>query len=67
MEKDTVWQALADYRQGKGDFSDCYLGRANEHAGSPISLTFDKTPKGESTVSGPHRLRKNANAPLGPF
>ena len=46
MEKDAVWQALADYRQGKGDFSDYYLGRANEHAGSPITLTFDKTLKG---------------------
>jgi predicted nucleic-acid-binding protein len=46
VEKDTVWQALSDYRQGKGDFSDYYLGRANEKAGAAITLTFDKTLKG---------------------
>jgi len=45
-EKDTVWQALSDYRQGKGDFSDYYLGRANEKAGAAITLTFDKTLRG---------------------
>lgn len=45
-EKDTVWQALSDYRQGKGDFSDYYLGRANEKAGAANTLTFDKTLKG---------------------
>jgi predicted nucleic-acid-binding protein len=45
-EKDTVWQALSDFRQGKGDFSDYYLGRANEKAGAAITLTFDKTLKG---------------------
>ncbi len=46
VEKDTVWQALSDYRQGKGDFFDYYLGRANEKAGAAITLTFDKTFKG---------------------
>ena len=46
VEKDTVWQALSDFRQGKGDFSDYYLGRANEKAGAAITLTFDKTLKG---------------------
>jgi len=46
VEKDTVWQALSDYRHGKGDFSDYYLGRANEKAGAAITLTFDKTLKG---------------------
>lgn len=45
-EKDMIWQALSDYRQGKGDFSDYYLGRANEKAGVAITLTFDKTLKG---------------------
>ncbi len=48
LEKDTVWQSLADYRQGKGDFSDYYLGRANERAGAPITLTFDKILRGSS-------------------
>jgi predicted nucleic-acid-binding protein len=45
-EKDTVWQALAEFRRGKGDFSDYYLARANEAAGAAITVTFDKTLKG---------------------
>jgi predicted nucleic-acid-binding protein len=45
-DKDTVWHALADYRQGKGDFSDYYLGRANERDGAPQTLTFDRALKG---------------------
>jgi predicted nucleic-acid-binding protein len=45
-EKDTVWQALAEFRRGKGDFSDYYLARANETAGAAITITFDKTLKG---------------------
>jgi len=46
VEKDVIWQALSDYRRGKGDFSDYYLGRANVKAGAAITLTFDKTLKG---------------------
>jgi predicted nucleic-acid-binding protein len=45
-DKDTVWHALEEYRQGKGDFSDYYLGRANERDGAPQTLTFDKALKG---------------------
>jgi len=45
-DKDTVWHALADYRHGKGDFSDYYLGRANERDGAAQTLTFDKALKG---------------------
>ena len=45
-DKDTVWHALAEYRQGKGDFSDYYLGRVNERDGAPQTLTFDKALKG---------------------
>lgn len=45
-EKNIVWQALADYQHGKADFSDYYLGRANEKEGSRITLTFDKLLKG---------------------
>lgn|GEM_PF-605212 len=26
-DKDVLWQALADYQRGKGDFPDCILGR----------------------------------------
>ena len=45
-DKDAVWHALADYRHGKGDFSDYYLGRANELDGAAQTLTFDKALKG---------------------
>ncbi|HSB69064.1 MAG TPA: type II toxin-antitoxin system VapC family toxin [Candidatus Methylomirabilis sp.] len=45
-DKDTVWHALAEYRHAKGDFSDYYLGRANERDGAPQTLTFDKALKG---------------------
>lgn len=45
-EKDLVWHALAEYRQGNGDFSDYYLGRANERDGASVTLTFDKSLKG---------------------
>jgi len=46
-EKDLLWLALADYRSGKGDFSDYYLGRANERAGAKVTLSFDSALKGE--------------------
>jgi predicted nucleic-acid-binding protein len=45
-DKDTVWHALAEYRHGKADFSDYYLGRANERDGASHTLTFDKALKG---------------------
>ena len=46
-EKDLLWLALADYRSGKGDFSDYYLGRANERAGAKVTLSLDSALKGE--------------------
>ena len=46
-QKDIVWAALGDYRHGKADFSDYYVGRANEKHGAPLTLTFDKALKGE--------------------
>jgi len=46
-EKDLLWLALADYRSGKGDFSDYCLGRANERAGAKVTLSFDSALKGE--------------------
>jgi predicted nucleic-acid-binding protein len=45
-EKETVWQALDEYHLGKGDFSDYYLGIANEDDGAEVTLTFDKGLKG---------------------
>jgi predicted nucleic-acid-binding protein len=46
-EKDLLWLALTDYRSGKGDFSDYYLGRANERAGAKVTLSFDTALNGE--------------------
>ncbi|MCP3954559.1 MAG: type II toxin-antitoxin system VapC family toxin [Desulfobacterales bacterium] len=40
--KDIVWQAFIDYHNGKADFSDCFIGRANKKAGADVTLTFDK-------------------------
>ncbi|MBI5966289.1 MAG: type II toxin-antitoxin system VapC family toxin [Deltaproteobacteria bacterium] len=45
-EKEVVWQALNEYRKDKGDFSDYYLGRINEKVGAEITLTFDKSLRG---------------------
>lgn len=45
-DKDNVWRSLADYRVGKGDFADYYLGRSNESGGAEITLTFDGVLKG---------------------
>ena len=45
-DKDILWLALAEYRHGRGDFSDYYLGRANQRAGAKITLSFDRALKG---------------------
>ena len=45
LEKDTVWGAWRDYRDGKADFSDYYLGRRHHQAGADITLSFDKALK----------------------
>ena len=42
-----VIEAMSNYRSGKGDFSDYYLGRANERAGAKVTLSFDTALKGE--------------------
>jgi len=44
--KDLVWRSLADYRAGKGDFSDHLLGRLNEDAGASVTKTFDRALRG---------------------
>lgn len=48
VDKDILWLALAEYRHGRGDFSDYYLGRANQRAGATITLSFDRALKGNS-------------------
>lgn len=40
--KDVAWRALADFRKGKGDFSDYLIARSNESGGALTTLTFDK-------------------------
>jgi predicted nucleic-acid-binding protein len=40
-DKDVLWQALADYQRGKGDFSDYVLGRGARVAGCQHTVTFD--------------------------
>jgi predicted nucleic-acid-binding protein len=45
--KDIVWAALSDYRHGRADFSDYYVGRANEKQGASLTLTFDKALRGD--------------------
>ena len=44
--KDLVWRSLADYRAGKGDFSDHLLGRLNEDDGASVTITFDRALRG---------------------
>jgi predicted nucleic-acid-binding protein len=44
--KDLVWRSLADYRAGRGDFSDHLLGRLNEDEGASVTMTFDKALRG---------------------
>ena len=46
--KDLVWRSLADYRAGRGDFSDHLLGRLNEDEGASITMTFDKALRGNA-------------------
>ena len=41
-DKDLVRRALADYRQGPGDFSDYLIGWRNRHAGCSETVTFDR-------------------------
>lgn len=47
-QRDAVWRALAEYRAGKGDFSDYLLAESNHQAGATETLTFDKALKGSS-------------------
>lgn len=46
--KDLVWRSLADYRAGRGDFSDHLLGRLNEDEGASVTITFDRALRGNS-------------------
>ena len=45
-DRDLVRQALSDYRDGKGDFSDYLLARRAEQAGATLTYSFDRKLKG---------------------
>ena len=44
--KDHLWQALGDYRDGKADFADYLIGRVAARSGCKETLTFDQSLKG---------------------
>ena len=46
-QKDVVYLALRQYRQGKADLADYLIGRLNRTAGCSVTVTFDKSLKGE--------------------
>jgi predicted nucleic-acid-binding protein len=41
-DKNSLWQALAGFRQSGADFADCLIGAKNVGAGCASTLTFDK-------------------------
>ena len=41
-DKNSLWQALAGFRQSGADFADCLIGVKNTGAGCTSTLTFDK-------------------------
>lgn len=41
-DKNTLWQALAGFRQSSADFADCLIGFKNAGAGCTATFTFDK-------------------------
>lgn len=42
-DKDSLWQALADFRKSGADFADCLIAVKNTGAGCSATLTFDKS------------------------
>jgi predicted nucleic-acid-binding protein len=41
-DKNSLWQALAGFRQSGADFADCLISAKNIGAGCASTLTFDK-------------------------
>ena len=41
-DKNSLWQALAGFRQSNADFADCLIGVKNAVAGCAATFTFDK-------------------------
>jgi len=42
QSRDSVQQALADFRSGRGDFADYLISRENQAAGCKDTITFDR-------------------------
>ncbi len=42
-DRELVRQALAQFREGRGDFSDCLIGVRNRSAGCSDTATFDRS------------------------
>ena len=47
-QKDLIYLAMRDFRQGKADFSDYLIGRINRAAACSVTITFDKTLKDDT-------------------
>ena len=43
QDRDLARSAVADYRSGRGDFADYFLGWQNRRAGCGDTVTFDRT------------------------
>lgn len=41
-DKDLLWRALADFREGPGDFADYVIGREGSARGCRTTVTFDR-------------------------
>ena len=44
-DRDLLREALASYREGRGDFADCVMGLRNRRAGCSATVTFDRALK----------------------
>lgn len=44
-DREVLRQAVADYRDGTGDFADYLIGRRNRRAGCETTVTFDRALK----------------------
>ena len=59
IDKDTIWRALNDFYESKGDFADYCIGRANERSGTMITMTCPASLMKRRTLS-----QARSNRPL---
>ena len=60
-DKDTLWPALAAFRDSNVDFGDCLIGVKNSRAGCSATLTFDK--RAGSATSVPNGINRRITTP----